>query len=333
MRRREFIVLLLATAAAGYARAEEPANKYRLAVISPATPVALIREEGGNPAFQALFHELRRLGYFEGRNLVVERYSGEGRTDHYAEVANEAVQHRPDLIFAVGVPMGQHLKSATSTIPVIVITADPIAYGLAVSLARPGGNITGVAVDAGIELWSKRLALLKEALPMLSRASFLSSRLAWEGPPGDVMRQAAARLGISLVGSVLNAPVQEAEYRRVFAAMSQERVDALVVSDAAEQYTNRRLIVELAEKARLPTVYPFRESVELGGLMAYAFDIADTFRRAANQIDQILKGAKPGDIPFYQPTKFELIINLKAAKTIGVTIPPSLLLRADQVIE
>jgi putative ABC transport system substrate-binding protein len=331
MRRREFIAFVLTMAAADYARAEEPPKKHRVAVVSPATPIALINETGGNPAYQALFQELRRLGYVEGSNLIVERYSGEGRIDHYAEIAREVVQHKPDLVFTVGALMAQRFQSATGTIPVIVVTADPVAYGFAAGLARPGGNITGIAADAGVELWSKRLGLLKEAFPMLSRVGFLASRETWGGPQGAALREAAQRLGVLLVDLGLEA-MQEGEYRRVFVAMSQEPVEALVVSAEPEHFTNRGLIVELAEQARLPAIYPFREAIEVGGLMAYAIDLPDIFRRAANQIDQILKGTRPGDIPIYQPTKFQLIVNLKAASAIGVTIPSSLALRADEVL-
>jgi putative tryptophan/tyrosine transport system substrate-binding protein len=297
MRRREFIGGVLITFVVPCAYAEETAKVHRIVVISPSAPVAVMREFGGMASFEALFSELHRLGYVEGKSLVVERYSGEGRIDQYVEISREAVRRRPDLIFAVGTPMALRLQSATSTIPVVVTTADPVANGLARSLARPGGNITGVAVDAGKELWSKRLALLKEAVPTLSRVGFLAVSETWEGPSGAALREAAQGLGVSLVGWVLRSG-EEAEYRRVFGATIPAQVDGLVVSDAAEHFINRQLIPELVEKARLPTIYAFRESVEAGGLMAYTFDIPDTFRLAAKQIDQILRGAKPADIPF-----------------------------------
>jgi putative ABC transport system substrate-binding protein len=231
----------------------------------------------------------------------------------------------------MGAPLGQHLKSTPGRIPIVLTTADPIAFGFAASLARPGGNITGVSVDGGLEIWSKRLALLKEAAPTLSRVAYLAGRGAWENP-GRMIREAAHGMGVSLVDATVN-PLQDAEYRHVFAAMSQERVDAILVGDNAENFTHRQLLVELAGKAQLPAIYPWREPVELGGLMAYAIDLPEVYRYAAHQVDLVLKGAMAGELPFYQVTKFGLVINLKTAKSIGVTFPPSIMVQADEVIE
>jgi putative ABC transport system substrate-binding protein len=302
---------------------------YRIAFVHPSTPVVELRSSIYGPFFE----ELRKLGYVEGQNLVVELYSGEGNSERYADLARDVVQRKPDLIFTAGAPLALHLKSASATIPVVVIDGDPVPIGLAASLARPGGNITGVSVDAGYEVLAKRLALLKEAIPNLSRVSFLAPRWNWESPDGTATKEAAQRMGISLVGSVLAGSMHDEEYRRVFAAISQERVDAISVSAAAENFTRRQLIVELVDKVQLPAIYPFREMVEMGGLMAYAFDRAEAYRYASHQINQILKGAKPGEIPFYQVTKFKLVINLKTAKALGLTIPPALLARADELIE
>ena len=293
----------------------------------------MLSETGGLPIFRALFQELRRLGYVEGQNLVVERYSGEGRTEYYAELARNVVRRKPDLIFAVSARLVQHFKAATTTIPVVGYTSDPVSLGLGASLARPGGNITGVVPDVGLELWDKQLQFLTEATPTASRVAYLTPRAVWDNPTGAAMRAAAQRRGITLLGALLDSPVQEGEYRRAFAVMARERADALIVNDSPENYTWQRLIVELAENARLPAVYPNRMFVELGGLMAYGTDSVDLFRYTAHQIDQILKGAKPGEIPFYEATKFELVVNLKTAKALGLTIPPSLLTVADEVIE
>jgi putative ABC transport system substrate-binding protein len=301
---------------------------YRIAFVHPSTPEVELRS-----STFALFEELRELGYVEGQNLVVEVYSGQGKSERYADLARDVVQRKPDVIFAAGAPMALHLKSASATIPIVAVAGDPIPIGLAANLARPSGNITGVSVDAGLETLGKRLALLKEAVPTLSRVSYLAPRWNWKSPEGTTIKEAAQRMGISLVGSVLAGSMQDEEYRRVFAAISQERVDAIAVSAAAENFTRRQLIVELVDKARLPAIYPYREMVEMGGLMAYAFDRAEGYRYAAHQINQILKGAKPGEIPFYQVTKFKLVINLKTAKSLRITLPPSILLRADEVIE
>lgn len=341
MRRREFIALLSGAAvgwplAARGQQAQQPEKVHRIAFVITSGSVAELRARStrADRAFFAFFEEIRRLGYVEGRNFVVELFSGEGKVEHYADLARDVVQLKPDVIFVVGIPMLLFFQYATGIIPVVAVTADPVAFGIVSSLARPGANITGVSVDAGIEIWGKRLELLKEAIPGLSRVSFLGTREGWESSAGQAVRKAALSMGIALLGSFPEwPPLQDAEYRRLFASMSQERVDAVLIGGDDENFTSRKLIVELAEKGRLPTMSPFREHVELGGLMAYASDRPDFYRHAARQIDQILKGAKPGEIPFYQSSKFELVINLKTAKALGLTIPPSLLARADEVIE
>jgi putative ABC transport system substrate-binding protein len=226
-----------------------------------------------------------------------------------------------------------NFKAATATIPIVGTMGDPVVYGIVPSLARPGGNITGASVDAGLEISGKRIELLREAIPRVSRVGFLATRWMWDQPYGSAIQEAAKRISISLLGPPLDAPYQEGEYRRVLAAMAQEGVDALIVTHQPENFTNRRLIVELAAEGKLPAMYGNRDFVEIGGLMAYGFDPADLGRRAADQIDQVLRGTQPAEIPIYQPTKFELSINLNTAKTLGIEVPPSLLARADEVIE
>jgi putative ABC transport system substrate-binding protein len=211
---------------------------------------------------------------------------------------------------------------------------DPIVLGLVAGIARPGGNIAGVTITAGIgTLEGKRIELLVEVMSKLSTVGYLVSRPYWENPNGAAVREAAKRAGISLKAALLGSAFNEAEYQRVFRSMEQDRADALLVSEEAEHVTNRATIVELVAKGRIPTIYPFREFVEVGGLMAYTVDLADIYRRVANLIDKILRGANPGDIAFYQPTKFELSINLKTAKALGLEMPAMLLGRADEVIE
>jgi ABC-type uncharacterized transport system substrate-binding protein len=229
--------------------------------------------------------------------------------------------------------MAEACRAVTTAIPIITITSDPVLLGLAASLPRPGGNITGFTVDAGIEVVGKRLELLKDAVPGATRVAFLGTQQAWDGRWGRVMREAAERAGAASIAASVGDPIDEAEYRRAFAVMAKERVQMLVVSDHAEGFANRMLIVELAAQGRLPAIYAYREFVEAGGLMAYAFDNGDVRRRVASYIDRILRGAKPAELPFQQPTKFEFVINLKIAKALGLTIAPSLLARADQIIE
>ncbi len=333
MRRRDFITAL-GTAATWplAARAQQPAKMKRIAFVRPAGPVSEV-SVSGSPYYRAFFEELSRLGYVEGQNLGVERYSGEGRPERYAELARDVVNTHPDLIIAVAARLSLDFKTATTTIPIVSLINDPIVLGLVPSIARPGGNITGVTISGGLELIGKRMGLLVEAMPKLSTVSYLVSRPYWEDPRGAAAREAAKQAGISLKAALMGSAFNEAEYQRVFRSMEQDRADALIVADEAEHRTNRATIVELAAKARIPAIYSYRDFVEAGGLMAYSIDLAEIYRRVANLIDKILRGANPGDIPFYQPTKFELSINIKTAKALGLEMPAMLLARADEVIE
>src|SRR5262245_29806668 len=294
----------------------------------------MLTETGGNPYQRAFLEELRRLGYVEGGNLVVDRHSAEGVLERNAEVARDAVARAPDLIFANSVPMALRLKEATRTIPIVGIVNDPVATGLAPSLSRPGGNMTGVVVDAGLEVWEKRFELLREAVPTVFTVAFLVTQGAWEFPYGHAVRQAAQKAGVSLTLAKLD-PIYKPEdqHRRALEVLRQEHVDALAFSEAPSTIAHRQLIADLVQEIRLPAMYPYRALVEGGGLMAYTVDVASLMRHAARQVDQILKGANPGELPFFQTTKFELWINLKTARALGLTIPPTLLARADEVIE
>jgi len=335
MRRRDFITALGTVAAATWplaARAQQSTRMKRIAIVNPATEVSEMRLSGP-PQYRAFFEELSRLGYVEGHNLGVERYSGEGRPERYAEMVRDVVNTHPDVILAVAAPLSLDFKMATTTIPIVTIVNDQIALGLVASIARPGGNITGVTIAPELVLIGKRIGLMVEAVPNLTTVGYLVSRSYWEDRRGAAAREAAKRAAISLKAALLGSAFNEAEYQRVFRSMEQDRPDALMVSDEAEHFDNRRAIVELAAKGRIPTMYTYGEFVRVGGLMAYSIDLPETFRRLANLIDKILKGANPGDIPFYQPTKFELSINLKTAKALGLEMPAMLLGRADEVIE
>ena len=327
------LIGLAAVAAPLAARAQQGRKTYRIAILSLATDPADMTESSTNPIFRALFQELRRLGYVEGQNLVVERRSGLGRSERYPEIAREAVALNPDLIYATGLRLMLPLKAANAAIPVVGITSDPVGYGLAASLSHPGGNMTGVSIDAGIEILGKRMQLLMEAVPKTSKVAYLAPPMGWEGNYGNAMREIASRVGIALVGPPLNSPIDESEYRRVLAAMIQQGVDVLFVADYGENNVNRQLIAELAAARGLPAIHPYRGFVDAGGLMEYAADWADLNRHGATIVDRIFKGEKAGDIPFYQPTKFELRINLKTARALALELPPSLLARADEVIE
>jgi putative tryptophan/tyrosine transport system substrate-binding protein len=333
VKRRELILALGGAAAWPLAaRAQQPTTQRRIAIFHPAIPTTLLTETGGGSAWRAFFAELRRLGYLEGQNLIIERYSAEGHHERYAGLAREIVARNPDVIVTGTNPVVTAFMAATSTIPVVAFMLDPLKAGLVTSLARPGGNLTGITLDAGIEIWGKRLQMLKEAIPSMAKVAFLGMREGWEGSSGQVLQEVGGRLGISL-DFMLPQQGTPSEIGRVFAVMQQQRPDAVLVSGEGDLYAHRKLIAELAEENRLPAMCPYRDYVEAGGLMAYAVDLAELLRRMADDVHQILKGAKPGDIPIYQATKFELLINLKTAKELGLTLPPALLTLAAEIIE
>ena len=333
MRRRDFIAGLMFAAVTGWAQAQQTGKVYRIAIGHPIVPVADLNQASkGSFVIAAIFEELIRLGYVEGRNLLIERCSGEGRADHYPDLARQIVSRNPDLIIAINSFFVLDVKAATSTIPIVAAFGAPVELGIVTSLARPGGNITGVTVDVGGEQWAKRIQLLKEAVPQLTRLGILQTRNFRERSSA-VMRENALKNSVSIVDPPLEHPINEQEYLRVFAALAQEGIDGLLVADEPENIAYRRLIAELATKGRLPTIFLYRQYVEAGGLMSYGIDISDVGHRVADLADKILKGAKPADIPIFQPTHFELSINLKTAKTLGIELPPLLVARADNVIE
>jgi putative ABC transport system substrate-binding protein len=331
VRRRDFTAGLLLAAAAKALRAQEMAKQHRIAIVRPAGPTALISDTGIR-FYRAFFEELRRLGDIEGQNLTVERYSGEGRPEGFVGLAREVVNRSPDVIVVANDAIAQAAHAANDTIPIVWITGgDPIRTALATSLARPGGSITGVTVEEGSEIGGKRLQILKEAVPSASRVACLDVRKYWEGDARSY-REPSAQLQISMVGMLLQES-NPAEVQRVFAEVAQDRPDAIIVNGRADLTAHHQLIIELANKSRLPAMYAWRDYVEAGGLMAYGADLGELGRRAANDVHEILNGAKPGDIPIYQPTKYELVINLKTAKSLDLTFPPALLAAADEVIE
>jgi putative tryptophan/tyrosine transport system substrate-binding protein len=333
MKRREFITLIGSAAASPLmARAQQPAKMKRIAMVSPSEPVANM-VASYHRFYRAFFDEVSRLGYVEGKNLVVERYSGGGQIDRLAQLARDVVQTNPEVIFALDSQTALQFKSTTTTIPIVALTGDPVAVGLVSNIARPGGNITGVASDAGVGLFGKLFEILREALPKLSNVCAIGPRSLWDGPYGHSIREKAKDAGISLRAAVLDGKIDEAEYQRVFAEIEQDRPDALLVGAAGVNFTNRVTIVELAAKHRLPAMYTWRDAVEIGGLIAYSFDLAGMARNGAEQVGKILGGTNPGDIPIYQATHYELAINLKTAKQLGLELPATLVGRADLVIE
>ena len=332
MRRRDFLGAL-GTAlglVSPLARAQQSIKKKRIAIVSPARPVEGLKTQ---PYFRSLLDELSRRGFVDGENLIVDLYSGGGQTGRYADLARAVVDTKPDAVFTSGYPMVSGLKAATTTIPIVATIDDPIAEGLASSLARPGTNLTGVTVDAGLELYGKRLALLVDVRPNVSTIGYLSSNENWNRPTGAALRKAAQQAGMAITHVDLGNSFNEATYSAAFAWMQNARIDALLVSDEADHNANVKTLTTLAAVARIPTMYPFRDLAVGGGLMAYCIDLLDAFRYAGGQVAEILRGENPAEIPFYQPTKFQLIVNTKAAHQIGLEIPPSLLATADEVIE
>ncbi len=326
------VALAMAIAAAPLAAEAQQAGKvYRVGLIFASSPVSeMAGPQPVNPLVRAFAHGLRDLGYVEGQNLILERQSAAGRFERFGDLVAGLVRLKADVIVTVTDQMARAAKAVTKTVPIVMGTSvDPVYHGLVQSLARPGGNVTGLTISVSPEIEAKRLELLRDALPRTIRVAYLGTREDWEAPYGRSVQAAARILGVTLV----LAEHTPNEYTNAFAKISRARPDALFVSWNPPAFVHRRLIVDFATQTRLPSTHYFRESVEAGGLMSYGPDLADLFRRAAGYVDKILKGAKPADLPIEQPTKFELVINLKTAKALGLTVPQSVLVRADEVIQ
>jgi putative ABC transport system substrate-binding protein len=327
MRRREFITLLGGAAVAWplSVRAQEPSKKPRIGILMPGpSSVSLVPFNEG----------LHELGYTEGQNIVIERRYGDGKMDGLPDLAAELVRLKVDVIVAWSTPSARAAKQATGTIPIVAaVMADPVGDELVTSLARPGANVTGTTF-LGPELVTKRMGLLKETLPRLSRMVALWHPTAYgERTMRNIVTEteAAARaLGVRLQ---LVPAISPNDLDNAFSAIIAEGAGAFIVFPSPMLFGEYKRIVEFAAKSRLPAMYQAREFVDGGGLMSYGSNLADLFRRAATYVDQILKGAKPADLPVQQPTKFEFVINLKTAKMLGLDVPPQIVARADEVIE
>ncbi len=304
------------------AEAQQPKKVHRIGMLASGSVLsAKIR----NDAFR---QGLRDLGYVEGQNIVIEYRYAEGETVRFPDLAAELVRLKMDVIVTVSTPGVLAAKKATRTIPIVFVSVnDPVASGVVASLAHPGGNITGLSTLAP-ELGGKKLELLKETFPKVTRVAYLWNP---DSPAGLSEMQAAAQaLGLQLQSLEVRS---SNDFDSAFEAVLRERAHALITSPNPVVITHHKRIVEFAAERRLPAMYYDREFVEAGGLMSYGPDYSDLYRRAATYVDKILKGAKPADLPVEQPMKFELVINLKTAKQISVTIPQSVLFRADKVIK
>ena len=321
---KQLAVLLLA--AAFGAAAQTPEKVYRIGYIQTATP------EEQRHLTKAFEEALKELGYVESRNVVFERRFARGKQERLPELAAELVSLNVDVIVTGANPVVAAVKQATATVPVVMAASrDPVGSGFIASLARPGGNITGLTSDPSPAIHAKRLELLKAAVPRATRIALLWNPVTPSAATyRNVVEDAARAMGMTV--QVVEVRRRD-EFEAVFAAIAQARADAVVIDSDPLFFTARAQVVELAAKHRLPVVYQAREFVDLGGLMSYGDNVADRFRRSAVYVDKILKGAKPGELPVEQSTKFELVINLKAAQQLGLSLPTSLLLRADSVVK
>jgi putative ABC transport system substrate-binding protein len=327
MRRRDFMVLAVGGAAMwpGAIHAQHPQKMARIGVLLPGTPASFALRT------KAFLDGLRELGHVEGKTIAIEWKWGQDRGETLSGLAAELVRSNVDVIVTGGTAAATALKAATRQIPIVVaIIGDPVAAGLVENLARPNGNLTGFSIVAP-ELGGKRLQLLKEIVPSVSAVSVLLNA---RNPQSQIelkeMRTAAEAMGLQLYQAEISAEVGLDD---AFANIDKAAVQALVVLTDPILFSQRKRTVDLANSYRLPAMYFFQGFVEDGGLMSYGPSDADLFRRAAGYVDRILKGAKPGDLPIEQPTKFELFINLKTASTLGIRIPESCVVRADKVIE
>jgi putative ABC transport system substrate-binding protein len=304
------------------ARAQQPKKVPRIGYLSPDTG-------RGSPNTEAFGQGLKELSYVDGQNIAIDYRSAEGNIDRLPALAAELVRRKVDIIFAAGATAGRAAKKATSTIPIIFIgSPDPVAAGLVASLARPGGNVTGFSIGAP-GLYGKRLEFLKETLPRLTRVGVL-----WNpAVPFSALKEMRG------VGQEMGVQIQSLEVRSAndidsaFAAATKAQAGALVIAQLSPMTSNQKRTVELAAKRRLPAIYADTEWIHVGGLMSYGPDSADIYRRAAVYVDKILKGTKPADLPVQQPIKYELMINLKTANALGLTIPPVVLMRAERVVK
>lgn len=330
MRRREFLTGLLTTSGATALWAAEPDKVHRLAVCSQ-----FGMDSFAKTYWALLFSRLPQMGFTEGKNLIVDRYATEGRPERYAEIARQIVQAKPDVIaLEFDHQLILQVAKETTTIPIVATFGDPIAAGIVKNMARPERNVTGVSLDAGIEMQGKHLDILREAVPSASRVAYLSDRSAWEGAWGNSVREAGQRLGVSVIGIPMDHSAGDEEFRQAFEAMARQSVQGLMANGLPPNFEHRELILQLAVQYRLPSITWWTDIAENSQVfLAYAPDYPYYFARWVDEVGQALKGVAPADIPIQQPTKLILAINLKTAKVIGLDVPATLVLRADKVIE
>jgi putative tryptophan/tyrosine transport system substrate-binding protein len=323
-----FALCSLLLALCSSAEAQQTAKVFRIGFLDNSSA------SGNTPLFEAFRQEMRKLGWIEGKNLTIEYRFAEGKFDRLPDLAADLVRLKVDLIVVSGGQPALAAKSATTTIPIVMANAgDPVAFGLVASLGRPGGNVTGLS-SLVPELNSKRLEILSDTVPKLVRVGFLGLS-GGGGPAGEATMKEIrpAALGLKIKLEEIETQLDAKGLERAFQIAKQKQVGAIMTTTGNPFFTERKRIVELAVKHRLPAIYPQKEFVDGGGLMSYGASYDDLYRRAAVYVDKILKGDKPADLPVQQATKFEFVVNLKAAKLIGLTIPVNVLERSNRVIK
>jgi putative tryptophan/tyrosine transport system substrate-binding protein len=329
MDRRGFLAFLSSTAIVFplRVRAQQSKKVYRVAFVGPNGPQATMREL---TITQGFMEGMRDLGYVEGKNIHYELHSAEGKVaERMGPITEELIAKGVDLIVVTASPLAKEMMHYAPHTPIVMgASTDPVRLGVVSSLARPGGNVTGFSNQVAPEIEAKRLHLLKETAPTTTHVAYLAEKFEWDNN-GEVLKLAARALGTT----VFFVEHSLAGHAEAFQVLENERPDALVVGSWTSLYVRRQAIYDFAFQRRVPVIYPWREYVNAGGLMSYGINLPDQYRRAADYVDKILKGANPGELPIQLPTKFDLVLNLKAAKVIGLEIPPAVLAQAAEVIE
>ncbi|MHB2207554.1 ABC transporter substrate-binding protein [Methylobacterium sp. CM6257] len=312
-------------------QAKAAEKTYRIALVHPSRALTQMTK-GGQIYFRGFFEELEKRGYVEGKNLSVSRFSAEGVADKYELISKEAVESNPDVIISSSDRIVLILSRLTSTIPILSFMTDPVAYRVASSISHPGGNVSGVMVNPSLDIWKKRVEYLKEIIPDTKQIFVLSARSLWESPAIASIREAIEQSGCTMVGPPVESPHREPQYQAAFSEAART-AQACIVSTSLENLSNKELVVRLSNEHRLASIYPVREYVDVGGLIAHDVDLPNLWIQLARQTSEALAGMSVAEMPFYQPFRLRLIINLKTADDIRVKIPAELLARADEVLD
>ena len=331
MKRRQ-VLTLLALGLAETALAQRSAAERRIAFIHSAIPADQLTVPAGPFWVRRFLQDLKGLGDVEGVNVVIDRYSAEGDPSRFMGLVSRVIDRRPDLIVTNLNSLVAAFMHATSTIPIVGITQDPVAAGLVTNLARPAGNFTGVSIDAGVDLIGLRVALLLQVVPSVRRVGAFLSPGEWDGQPGQELRRTAGILGIALEPVTL-AAANPTAVSEAFVGLRGHGVEAVIISPSGDFLAHRTQIVALTHDNRLPAIYPYRDYVELGGLLSYGPKLDEMASRLAAQVHGILAGARPGDLPIFQASRFELVINLTTSSMLGIEVPALVLARTDEIVE